>query len=197
MEATNVDVSVIIPVYNQTDQLAKCIKGFQKQKFSSDIKWEIIIADDGSDNRVEDDQLIRTLISQFDNSVNVISSTHCGRAKIRNIATNVARGRVLVFCDGDRIPCKEYVQRHYDVINKNEKAVSVGNPKDFWGKYSAFDEGMNTKSRNTNYFNCISSIFTEPLSESVLTTSSHLAWLSLLDWQFGDKKKRFGKGGGI
>ncbi len=180
MGEARVDASVIIPVYNQTEKLLKCLKGFLNQEFTSSINWEIIIADDGSHDRIQDDSSFEPLLVQFGIPVKIINSEHVGRAKIRNIAIGAAKGRVMVFCDGDRIPCKDYVQRHYDVINGHEKVVSIGNPMDFWGKRFAFDEKINMQSRNTNYFNCISSIFTDQISENAKTTSSHLAWLALL-----------------
>lgn len=189
MEETKIDVSVIIPVYNQTDKLRKCIQGFQEQEFTTDIKWEIIIADDGSEDKIQDDCIIMSVLSQFNIPINVINSEHCGRAKIRNLAIGEARGRVLIFCDGDRIPCKDYIQRHFDVINKHEKVVSIGNPMDFFGREFLFDERINIQSRNTNYFNCISSIFTVHIDESTLTTSSKLAWLALLIGNSAIRKK--------
>ena len=44
---SKINNSVVIPVYNQYEQLKKVLKGFKEQTVDSD-EYEIVIVDDGS-----------------------------------------------------------------------------------------------------------------------------------------------------
>ena len=48
METKNADISVIIPVYNREDFIAKCLDSVLKQK---NVSAEVLVVDDGSTDR--------------------------------------------------------------------------------------------------------------------------------------------------
>lgn len=175
------DASVIIPVYNQKDALKKCIMGFQRQIIPKELTWEVIIVNDGSTDNVENDENIEKILKMSDNfSYRIITINHGGRAVARNVAINEARGAILIFCDGDRIPEKNFVQKHIETLHHYRNAVCIGDAMDFWGRDFLFREEDKKKARNTRYFNCILSLYAKKNKEGYRVAVSNLAWLSLL-----------------
>ncbi len=173
--------SVIIPIHNQKNALIKCILGFQKQFISNDITWEIIIVDDGSTDSIKNEPEIETILkSSAIFSYKIITINHSGRSVARNVAIKESEGGILIFCDGDRIPDRTFVQRHIDTLRDFENAVCIGNAKDYWRKEYLFQDENKKFSRNTTYFNCVLSLYTETNGKGYKFTSSNLAWLSLL-----------------
>ncbi|MCA9930519.1 MAG: glycosyltransferase family 2 protein [Anaerolineales bacterium] len=85
-------VSVIIPVYNGGDMLAKCLTALQQSRYA---EWECIVVDDGStDNSVR---------VAHQHGVRLISGSpvHGGPARARNLGAHVAQGDLLFFLDAD------------------------------------------------------------------------------------------------
>ncbi len=81
--------SVIIPVYNDNGALQRCLQSVMAQ---SEEDYEVIIVDDGSDNKVEIDDTEK---------VHVIRIEHRGLSAARNAGIDIARGEYLVFLDAD------------------------------------------------------------------------------------------------
>ncbi len=85
-------VSVIIPVLNGGDMLARCLSALQKSLYNN---WECIVVDDGStDNSVQIAHAygVRTISG---------SPIHGGPARARNLGAHVAHGELLFFLDAD------------------------------------------------------------------------------------------------
>lgn len=101
--------SVIISFYNRIDYLKYVLAGFERQSFRD---FEIIIADDGSnENVVEELEKISIKISY--------PLTHVWhedkgfrKNKILNRAITSSNTDYLIFIDGDCIPHKEFVNEH-------------------------------------------------------------------------------------
>ena len=91
------NLSVLIPVFN-----CRCnnlVVALHKQLGDLPISWEIVVADDGSDDEQvkEENRAISTL-----NNVRLIErESNIGRAKIRNFLAHEARYDRLLFIDGD------------------------------------------------------------------------------------------------
>ena len=88
-------VSVIIPIYNVQDYLARCIDSVLAQTYS-DI--EIILVDDGSLDASGD------ICDEYDikyRNIRVIHKTNGGLSDARNAGLEVAHGRYVTFIDGD------------------------------------------------------------------------------------------------
>ena len=190
------DASVIIPVYNQKEALKKCIMGFQKQIVSKALLWEIIIVNDGSSDNIECDETVKMLLNAIDcSSCRIITIKHSGRAVARNVAISKAEGEILIFCDGDRIPERDFVQKHIETLQNYKNAVCIGNAKDFWGREFLFQEKDKKRARNTRYFNCILSLYAEADKNGCRITNSGLAWSSLLIGNASIRKSIFSEVG--
>jgi glycosyltransferase involved in cell wall biosynthesis len=89
-------VSIILPAFNRLNFLKLTIESVYAQTFQD---WELIVADDGSEQETED-----YLRSVTDPRVHTIWLPHCGNpSRVRNAAIEVAQGQYLAFLDSDDI----------------------------------------------------------------------------------------------
>lgn len=89
------DLSIIIPVYNSEKTISKCIESILRQ----DLKEkEIILIDDGSkDNSLE---ILLEYEKKYD-FIKVISQRNMGQGVARNNGIKIARGNYITFVDSD------------------------------------------------------------------------------------------------
>lgn len=88
-------VSIIVPVYNSSTTLDRCISSIERQSFGD---WELLLVDNGStDNSF---QLIRNWADK-DERILAIQERTKGVASARNAALNNARGQYVCFIDSD------------------------------------------------------------------------------------------------
>lgn len=89
-------VSIVIPSYNDAPRLEQALASVQAQSFTD---WEAIIVDDGS----QDQRAIIAAVTGFDDARMrlYLSTYNRGPARGRNIGVRLARGRYIAFLDGD------------------------------------------------------------------------------------------------
>jgi glycosyltransferase involved in cell wall biosynthesis len=109
-------ISVIVSTYNQPEWLHKTLLGYQCQVFNS---FEIIIADDGSDDRT------KAVIDRFqaNSTLQIIHVWHKDsgfrKTTILNKAILASNSMYLIFTDGDCIPRADFVAAHYQKRTPN------------------------------------------------------------------------------
>lgn len=92
----NIDVSVIVPVYNSEEYIGTTIDSIINQDFKS---FEVIVIDDGStDGSLE---IINHKLSESTISYKVIHQENSGVSSARNRGIEEANGEYLVFIDAD------------------------------------------------------------------------------------------------
>lgn len=96
-------VSVIVPVYNVSSYLNKCIKSICEQDYPY---LEIILVDDGS---TDNSGKICDSYAAKDKRVKVIHKQNQGVSLARNAALDVATGKWVCFVDGDDYVMPNYV----------------------------------------------------------------------------------------
>ena len=108
-DSKNIRLSVILSTYNQPDWLEKALWGYEAQ---TDPRFEVIIADDGSDSGTKD--IIEQLQSKLTFTVKYVWQENDGfrKCKILNKAILVASTDYLLFSDGDCIPRCDFVATH-------------------------------------------------------------------------------------
>lgn len=90
----DVEISIIVPVYNVELYIEKCIKSILNQTYQ---KFELLLINDGTkDNSLEICRRYR-----YDNRVRIISQPNKGLSGARNTGIRVARGKYLLFVDSD------------------------------------------------------------------------------------------------
>ena len=93
----NHPLSVLIPVFNCSCR--DLVTSLHKQLCKESIQWEIIVADDGSDD--EQIKAENQAICSLDNVRFIEREFNSGRAKIRNFLASEAQYDRLLFLDGD------------------------------------------------------------------------------------------------
>ena len=92
----DIDVSVIIPVYNSEKYISQCIKSVLEQK---SVHFEVLCIDDMS---VDSSRMIIEDISKKNPVVRVFETgVNSGQAVARNLGIKYARGKYLYFMDSD------------------------------------------------------------------------------------------------
>jgi len=100
--------SIIIPCYNTAANINKTIQAFLRQTVPAP-EFEIIIIDDCSS-----DQTMTEIAKNKEALQLIILQTPCnsGPACTRNYGIEQATGEILIFSDGDTVPCENYVKQH-------------------------------------------------------------------------------------
>jgi glycosyltransferase involved in cell wall biosynthesis len=101
--------SVIISFYNRIDYLKFVLAGLEKQSFRD---FEIIIADDGSDEKAVEE--VEKLSREISHPLIHVWHEDKGfrKNKILNRAITSSNTDYLIFIDGDCVPHKQFVNEH-------------------------------------------------------------------------------------
>lgn len=94
-----VDVSIVVPLYNEADSLSHLYEGFRPLLDSWDRKFEIILVDDGSTD--ETPQILRELQAQDSRLIIVILRRNFGQTAAFAAGFDRAQGDVMITMDGD------------------------------------------------------------------------------------------------
>ncbi len=118
MSVSNPEVSVIIPAHNAASHLADCLDSVLRQSFTD---WEMIIADDGSD---DDTGKIADEYASTDSRIRVIHRAKSGVSSARNTCIEEARGTHLAFVDADDLLEQDYLKELVSCANLNNADIA-------------------------------------------------------------------------
>ncbi|MDJ0776023.1 MAG: glycosyltransferase family A protein [Mastigocoleus sp. MO_167.B18] len=99
----NIAISIIIPVYNDSERLKLCLQALESQNYPKD-KYEVIVVDNDS----EED--IKSIVSQFSQAKYTYESQP-GSYAARNQGISIAEGEILAFTDSDCIPSLDWIEK--------------------------------------------------------------------------------------
>ena len=120
-------ISIIIPIYNGSSLVLRCLDSVFSQNGSFDL--EVIIIDDGSsDNSLE-------LLSSYSRPLTILKQINQGPAAARNKGIKIATGKYLAFLDADDYWELNFLQETLSFLENNDTiAVSVGQIHKITGK---------------------------------------------------------------
>lgn len=104
-------ISFIIPYYNASKTLSRCLDSILQIK---NIEYEIILVDDGSTDETES---IVKKYSLDNKNIKLISITHSGVSKSRNVGIISSRGDYICFVDSDDTIDYKFFENNIDIIN--------------------------------------------------------------------------------
>lgn len=106
----SVQISVIIPMYNGSESIGKCLENLSRQTFGG--KYEVLVVDDASPDRSA--VKVKQKVSKFENAeiFNIIECKENGRAgAARNIGVRQAKGEYVLFIDQDDYPDESMLEK--------------------------------------------------------------------------------------
>ena len=122
-----IETSIIIPNYNGSKYIKKCLKSIEEQEYK---KFEVIIIDDGStDDSVK---IIKEFIRNSNIRIELIEQFNQNAAVARNRGLEIARGKYLYFIDSDD---ELYDKESLSIITKE-----IGDNDILIGHYVSIDE---------------------------------------------------------
>lgn len=98
-------VTAIVPVYNASEGLRRCISSVLKQTFED---WELLLIDDGS---TDDSPAICDEYAAANSKITAIHKTNGGVSSARNVGIENAGGEYIAFIDADDYIDAEFFAR--------------------------------------------------------------------------------------
>jgi len=114
-DAKQPKASIILATYQWPEALAMVLSGLVTQ---SEKNFEVMIADDGSDDRTK--AVIKSFMERVPFPIHHFWQENKGfrKSRILNEAIRAAKGDTLIFLDGDCVPHREYVEQHLALQEK-------------------------------------------------------------------------------
>jgi len=111
------DVSVILPVYNREQSVARAIRSVLAQTWTP---CELIVVDDGSTDRTRD------VLDNFGSQITVIEQPHAGAYAARNRGLRHARGELIAFIDSDDAWLPDRLASQMPLMERTEVGLVFG-----------------------------------------------------------------------
>lgn len=145
MPDNNPLISVIIPIYNASSFLVRCMDTICAQTYTN---IEIVLINDGSkDNSLE----ICKSYQDKDSRIKIIDKPNGGVSAARNDGLDNSTGEYVCFVDADDIVSVDYVKYMYELAIKNNADISVCNfTRVADGIYSSVEEVLGNISDETS-----------------------------------------------
>lgn len=119
----DIDVSVVIPIYNLPDLVESNLDLISKQTYN---KVEYIYIDNSSTSETYD-QLNKLSKRHTAVSIKIIRTTIKGVANARMMGLNAASGKYIIFLDADDVYDSVLVDKYVEQIKKNETDIEFFN----------------------------------------------------------------------
>lgn len=137
------NVSVIIPCFNNESTLEETIASVLDQKLQS---FEIIVVDDGSTDGSS--EVVNRIIAQHPkHKIQLVKQQNSGPSKARNAGAKHATGKYLMFLDADDLIHPDYLQMTVELLEKDDSLNVVYSNAEYFdarkGKWKL--KGFNAK----------------------------------------------------
>lgn len=158
--------SVIIPYYNKSAYIARCIDSVLNQTFG---KYEIIVVDDGST-----DEGIKLIFEKYGPRIHIFRQENQGVSAARNTGIRNAAFEYIAFLDADDCWHPQYLEKMHWVIC-HEKDVSI-----IGSHYSRSNDFLQRHYYTLPYFK-FDDYFKEAIRNTYFTSSSAVVKKSFFD----------------
>lgn len=110
-EGEEMDVSVIVPFYNNVDWLYDAINSINE---SPHLSYEVIIVNDGSSEIIDTSRFVNR-----NNAIRIIKQPNQGPGKARNNGIDLAQGKYIAFLDSDDLFVKDKLSKQIGYMKDN------------------------------------------------------------------------------
>ena len=111
-------VSVILPVFNRADTVARAIESVLDQSYES---WELLVVDDGSTDGT------RAVLERYAARLTLLSQANAGAYAARNLALERARGELIAFVDSDDVWHRDRLAVQLPLLARPQVGLVFGN----------------------------------------------------------------------
>ncbi|BBL62217.1 glycosyltransferase family 2 protein [Methanobrevibacter arboriphilus] len=143
----NIDVSVIVPVYNGEKYLKKCLDSLNKQTLET---IEIICINDGSTDKSLE---ILNDYAKKDSRIKVISKENGGAGSARNVGLENVNGKYVAFVDADDWVDSDIFEKLYNLSESKNTDIIIFKMLDYDEKNDEFYKSDYYKIKPLNEFN--------------------------------------------
>lgn len=143
----NIDVSVIVPVYNAEKYLKKCLDSLNKQTLET---IEIICINDGSTDKSLE---ILNDYAKKDSRIKVISKENGGAGSARNVGLENVNGKYVAFVDADDWVDSDIFEKLYNLSESKNTDIIIFKMLDYDEKNDEFYKSDYYKIKPLNEFN--------------------------------------------
>ena len=112
-------ISVIVPVYNVSEYVRRCIESVEYQTYQP---LEVILVDDGSTDGSR--EICDELENEFDN-IRLFHTSNHGLSAARNFGMKHVSGEYVVFVDSDDAICPQHIAHLYRALTEYDLHVAV------------------------------------------------------------------------
>lgn len=109
-------ISFIIPAYNARKTIGKAIESILNQE-KSDIDYEIIVVDDGSNDNLKDE------LEKYENKIRYFYKENSGVSDARNLGVKMSKGEYIIFVDSDDYIFRSLLKDIQEYINKKIELI--------------------------------------------------------------------------
>lgn len=113
-------ISVIVPVYNGEEYLARCLNSLVNQSFRG---LEVLAIDDGSRDKSYD--IIRSFEKRYPDTLRAFTHSNRGVAKTRDRGMALASGEYIMFVDQDDYIDSDYCERLYSAAQTGDFDIVI------------------------------------------------------------------------
>lgn len=124
MAASCPEISLVVPIYNEEDNLRALVSEITSEMESTNRLWELILVDDGSTD--ESLPLIRELAEDSPRLRYVALAENCGQSAAFAAGFADARGEIIITLDADLQNDPSDIPTMLDVYGKNGVTMVVG-----------------------------------------------------------------------
>ncbi len=167
-------VSIIIPVWNGSETLARTLHSLRLQTFQD---LEVIVVDDGSDDNPSQ-------ICQRFPGVRYLRQSHAGAPAARNRGFRASQGKYVLFCDADVTLHPRMVERLVTTLDlKPQAAYAYCSFRFSWRTFDLFDFSP-ARLKQSNYVSMMSLIRRQAFpgfDESIKRLQDWDLWLTMLE----------------
>ena len=124
----NLELSIIIPVYNVEKYLEECLNSVLEIK---DINYEVLIINDGS---LDNSQKIIDEYCKKDDRIKSFVKENGGASSARNYGLKKAQGDYIWFVDGDDLVVSSEFEKFFRRAESSDLDVALANYNSFYNK---------------------------------------------------------------
>jgi glycosyltransferase involved in cell wall biosynthesis len=117
-------VSVLIPAYNEEEDIAKCLQSVKCQDYPID-RYEVIVMDNGSTDKTKE------IAARF--NVKIVDASGMKIGGVRNFGAKMSIGSIFAYIDADCIAPENWIRSGVSLLLSSQEVGAVGGGSDIRG----------------------------------------------------------------